>query len=162
MKKERILFVCLGNICRSPTAEGIFRHLVDQKGLGQFFEIDSAGTGNWHVGQAPDRRAQVACRKVGIDISGHRARQVTVSDFEKFDQILACDKANEADLRALAPKGATAKISLLMSYAGQAHQTEVPDPWEYGPQAFDRTVERCQAACQGLLAAILKERSSFV
>ena len=158
MKKERILFVCLGNICRSPTAEGIFRHLVEEAGLTEHFVIESAGTGDWHVGLAPDRRAQAACRKVGIDVSGHRARQVGVKDFENFDRILACDAMNEADLRALAPEGSTAEISLLMPYAGQAGETEVPDPWEYGPQAFDRTVERCQAACKGLLATIVQGR----
>lgn len=151
MQKTRVLFVCLGNICRSPTAEGIFRHLVQETGLTEAFTIDSAGTGDWHVGQAPDRRAQTACRKVGIDISAHRARQVKKEDFENFDWILACDAMNERDLRRLAPAGSKAHITLLMPFAGRPGETEVPDPWEYGADAFDRTVERCQAACEGLL-----------
>lgn len=155
MKQQRVLFVCLGNICRSPTAEGIFRKMVQDEGLEEFFTIDSAGTGNWHVGQAPDRRAQAACRKVGIDISGHRARQIRLHDYSRFDHILACDKMNEADLKSISPRGSAAQISLLMPYAG-TRETEVPDPWEYGPEAFDRTVARCQAACKGLLEALKK------
>lgn len=151
MQKTRVLFVCLGNICRSPTAEGIFRHLVEEEGLTDAFTIDSAGTGDWHVGQAPDRRAQAACQKAGIDISSHRARQVRKDDFANFDWILACDAMNERDLRRLAPAGSKAHIALLMPFAGRPGETEVPDPWEYGSEAFDRTVERCQAACEGLL-----------
>lgn len=153
MKKQRILFVCLGNICRSPTAEGVFRKLVEDAGLTKDFEIDSAGTGNWHVGQAPDARAQAACRKAGLDISTHRARQVKPEDFERFDKILACDAANRADLLRMAPKGSKAEISLLMPYA-QTGENEVPDPWEYGPEAFDETLSRCQAACRGLLKSL--------
>ncbi len=154
MQKERVLFVCLGNICRSPTAEGVFRALVQERGLADQFEIDSAGTGDWHVGQAPDKRAQAACRKIGMDISGHRARLVTQKDLSYYDRILACDAMNFSDLTRMATPDQKQKISLLMPYAGNPDEQEVPDPWEFGPEAFDETVRRCQAACRGLLDQI--------
>ena len=122
----KVLFVCLGNICRSPTAEGIFRRLVEDADLAADFEIDSAGTGSWHIGQAPDPRAQAACRNHGIDISGHRARQVKATDFAHFDWILACDGENYADLMRMKPSGSRAQVALLMPYAGDPAERVVP------------------------------------
>ena len=152
--KIRVLFVCLGNICRSPTAEGVFRALVEKAGLADDFEIDSAGTGSWHVGQAPDDRAQAACLKVGIDISKHRARRISTADFAHFDWIFACDESNYEDLQALAPTRAKAHLALLMPYAGNPEERILPDPYEEGPAAFDATVRRCRKACQGVLSAL--------
>lgn len=156
MEKTKVLFVCLGNICRSPTAEGALRQLVDEAGLAGRFEIDSAGTGSWHVGQAPDRHAQAACRRAGFDISGHRARQVRKDDFERFDLILACDAQNQRDLEHLAPASARGRIRLLRSFDPLAAgpRPEVPDPWGMGQDAFEETVAICKRACQGLLEAL--------
>lgn len=153
----RVLFVCLGNICRSPTAEGVFRALVREKRLEKRFEIDSAGTGDWHIGQAPDARATAACRRVGIDISTHRARLVRRDDFAHFDYILACDAMNLADLKAMSPVGARARVDLLMPFAGRAGETEVPDPYYGTDRDFDATVERCRTACGGLLQTLIKD-----
>ena len=153
----RVLFVCLGNICRSPTAEGVFRTLVREKGLENRFEIDSAGTGDWHIGQAPDARATAACRRAGIDISTHRARLVRSDDFAHFDRILACDAMNLADLKAMAPAGARARVDLLMPFAGRPEETEVPDPYYGTERDFDAILERCRAACGGLLQTFIKD-----
>ena len=147
----KVLFVCLGNICRSPTAEGVFRKLVADAGLSAQFEIDSAGTGSRHVGETPDKRAQQACRAHGIDISKHRARRVRAADFESFDLILACDEQNLRDLTDMKPQGATAEIRLLMPFAGNPADRVVPDPYYGGPGDFENTVQRACAACAGLL-----------
>ncbi|MGN1208745.1 MAG: low molecular weight protein-tyrosine-phosphatase [Duodenibacillus sp.] len=153
----RVLFVCLGNICRSPTAEGVFRALLKERGLESRFEVDSAGTGDWHIGQVPDKRATAACRRAGIDISRHRARLVRPDDLAHFDRILACDAMNLADLRAMAPDVLRDRIALLMPYAGRKGENEVPDPYYGTDRDFDATVERCRAACTGLLETILKD-----
>lgn len=152
----KVLFVCLGNICRSPTAEGVFRALVEDAGLRDQFEIDSAGTGSWHVGEAPDKRAQQACRAHGIDISGHRARRVRAADFEHFDLILACDEENLRDLIDMKPGGAKADVRLLMPFAGDPADRVVPDPYYGGPGDFENTVARAYAACTGLLRQLKK------
>ena len=150
----RILFVCLGNICRSPTAEGVMRALVKKQNLGETIQIDSAGTGDWHVGQAPDHRAQAACRRAGLDLSSHRARQVRREDFSKFDLILACDGENFRDLQRMKPAGALASIRMLRDYGGATPGADVPDPY-YGSDAdFDETVRICLEACEGLLERI--------
>lgn len=155
----KVLFVCLGNICRSPTAEGIFRRLVEDADLAADFEIDSAGTGSWHIGQVPDPRAQAACRNHGIDISGHRARQVKAADFVHFDWILACDGENYADLMRMKPSGSRAQVALLMPYAGDPAERVVPDPYYGGPADFEDTVRRAQAACRGLLAELTGKKA---
>lgn len=132
---RRFLFVCLGNICRSPLAEAAFRAAAATAGMA--VEADSAGTGAWHVGNPPDRRAQAVARRHGIEIGGYRARQVTAADFRRFDQILALDPQNLADLRALAPAGATATLSLLMDHVAGREGSGVRDPY-YGDAAdFD-------------------------
>ncbi len=152
----KLLFVCLGNICRSPTAEGVMRTLAERAGMTDEIEIDSAATGTWHIGQAPDIRAQRACKVHGVDISGHRARRVKREDFEVFDKILACDEFNLHDLQRMSPPEYRSKIELLMPYAGNPNDRVVPDPYEGDLQAFEETFRRCEAACKGLLAAVGK------
>lgn len=157
----RMLFVCLGNICRSPTAEGVMRHLVEEEGLSGEFELDSAGTGGWHVGDPPDPRAREAARRRGIVVAG-AARQVQPSDFEEFDLILAMDRANLRDLRAAAPPDASAEIRLLREYDADSvggGDLDVPDPYYGGPDGFDDVLDLVDAACRGLLAE-LRERGA--
>ncbi len=150
----RILFVCLGNICRSPTAEGVMRGLIEQRGLGGRVEVDSAATGGWHVGERPDARATAAARDRGVRLSG-AARQVKALDFDEFDLLLAMDRANERDLRALAPDSeSAAKVKLLREFDPDADGLEVPDPYYGGPDGFDRVLDLVQAACLGVLDSL--------
>ena len=150
----RILFVCMGNICRSPTAEGVMRGLLRAEGLEQSVEIESAGTGGWHAGSAPDARAVAAARSRDIVIEGE-ARQVTAEDFERFDLLLAMDRDNERDLLDAAPDDAgRAKVRLLRAYdpeSAAAEDLDVPDPYYGGPHGFDRVLDQVEAACRGLL-----------
>ena len=139
----RLLFVCSGNICRSPTAEAVMRHLVTERGRSDQFEIDSAGIGDWHVGAAPDERACAAATRRGITVDG-AARQVTSADFERFDLLLAMDATNLADLLDLAPPGTEHKVRLLAD-------ADVPDPYYGGPDGFDRVLDLAEAACAQLL-----------
>ncbi len=150
----RVLFVCLGNICRSPTAEGVMRELVRQAGREQEYVLDSAGTGGWHVGSPPDERATTAARARGVELEGS-ARQVTREDFEHFDLILAMDRVNLRDLRELAPDAAAReRVHLLREFdpAG-GDDLDVPDPYYGGPGGFDEVLDLVEAACKGLLAA---------
>lgn len=151
----RILFVCMGNICRSPTAEGVMRHLLAQEGLAGEIEVDSAGTGAWHAGSPPDRRAAAAARGRGIDLEG-TARQITDEDFERFDLLLCADAENVAALRAVAPPGLEDRIRLLRSFdpAGGDGDLDVPDPYYGGEEGFEEVLDQVQAACRGLLAEI--------
>ena len=136
MKKPSILFVCLGNICRSPLAEAAMKAEAERLGLD--VEIESAGTGDWHVGHAPDERAQATALRHGMDISGYRGRQVKADDFRQFTHIVALDANNLADLKRLAPKDGSAKLSLLLDHAGRSGQS-VADPY-YGDEAgFETT-----------------------
>ncbi|MBY8821656.1 low molecular weight protein-tyrosine-phosphatase [Sphingomonas colocasiae] len=150
----RVLFVCLGNICRSPLAEAAFR--LEAARIGLDAEADSAGTGDWHVGNPPDRRAQAAARRGGADISGLRARQVAPSDFDRFDHVIALDGQNLRDLERLRPDGARAALSLLLDHApGRAGQA-VADPY-YGDDAgFDVTWADVMAGAQGLAERIAR------
>lgn len=144
-----ILFVCLGNICRSPPAEGALREAAARRGIDVI--IDSAGTGNWHAGEPPDSRAMAAARKVGVDISSQRARQVAVEDFHQFDEIVALDRSNLRDLRAIQPEGATARLSLLLDHVPGREGQSVADPW-YGDDAdFDVTWIEVAAGAESLL-----------
>lgn len=157
----RMLFVCLGNICRSPTAEGVMRHLVEEQGLSGEIELDSAGTGGWHVGDPPDPRAREAARRRGIVVAG-AARQVDRSDFDEFDLILAMDRANLRDLRAAAPPDARAEITLLREFDADSvggGDLDVPDPYYGGPDGFDDVLALVDAACRGLLMS-LRERGA--
>jgi protein-tyrosine phosphatase len=150
----RLLFVCLGNICRSPTGEGVMRHLLRQQGLEDKVEIDSAGTGDWHVGHLPDERATLAAGARGIELSG-AARQVAADDFESFDLILAMDRSNLADLRALAPDAdARERVRLLREYDPEAVATgdlDVPDPYYGADDGFAEVLDIVTRACEGLL-----------
>ncbi len=151
MLKHRILFVCLGNICRSPMAEGAFRRAAEQEGVLDWFDIESAGMGNWHEGQAPDTRAQAAALKRGIDISGQFARQVTPADFRRFDLLLAMDGSNYDGLMQLAPKDARHKVRHFLDYAPHVGTKHVPDPFYSGAAGFDHALDLIEAAAKGLL-----------
>jgi protein-tyrosine phosphatase len=148
----RICFVCLGNICRSPTAEAVMRHLVSQEGLGGRIEIDSAGTGDWHVGDPPDRRARAVGAKRGIPLSG-TAQQFTQADFARYDHVLAMDRSNRDELLKMAAGPADrAKVRLLRSFDASAPpEADVPDPYYGGPRGFDEVFDICERACRGLL-----------
>ncbi|MBA1213263.1 low molecular weight protein-tyrosine-phosphatase [Pseudomonas oryzihabitans] len=148
----RILFVCMGNICRSPTAEGILRAKLDAAGLAEAVELDSAGTGDWHVGKAPDARAIQAAAGRGYDIGDLRARQVTADDFQRFDLILAMDQDNLAWLKQLRP-GTGAVPELFLARQGLAVD-EVPDPYYGGAAGFARVLDLLESACDGLVAEV--------
>lgn len=153
----KLLFVCLGNICRSPTGEGVMRHIVREEGLEDRFEIDSAGTGSWHIGDAPDPRSRDAAAARGIVIGG-RARQVTSADLEHYDFILAADRYNQRDLLAIAPTDEIEeKIFLLRQFDPMStpDDLEVPDPYYGGPDGFNEVIDLVEAACRGLLDHVL-------
>jgi protein-tyrosine phosphatase len=154
MEKIRILFVCMGNICRSPTAQGVFSALVRREGLADWIAVDSAGTHDYHMGKMPDERARGAALRRGIDISGQRARIVTEDDFYTHDYILAMDYANAADLMAMCPPEHADKVGLFLSYAPGGGQAEVPDPYYGGPTGFERVLDLIEQGAEGLLADI--------
>lgn len=149
-----VLFVCLGNICRSPTAEAVFRHQVIVAGLVDRIEIDSAGTGDWHIGHAPDRRASAAAAVHGYAMDALRARQVTVDDFYCFDYILAMDNANLADLRDLDPGDGRATVTRFLDVLGDGDPAEVPDPYYGGDDGFDRVLDLVERASDLWLARL--------
>jgi protein-tyrosine phosphatase len=150
----RICFVCLGNICRSPTAEGVMRHLVREAELEHAIEVDSAGTAAYHAGEPPDRRSQAAARRRGIALGG-RARRFEKRDFSRFDYVIAMDGDNLADLLDLAPDGHDEKVRLLRSFDPTSPaDAGVPDPYYGGERGFDDVVEIVLAGCQGLLAEL--------
>ncbi|MCA1406982.1 low molecular weight phosphotyrosine protein phosphatase [Ensifer sp. IC3342] len=158
MKPVRILFVCLGNICRSPLAEGIMRDLADKAGHGHTVSVDSAGIGAWHVGAPPDQRSISVAKAHGIDIARLRGRQISVADFAAFDLILGMDMSNVRDLSALAPAAMVGKVHLFMRYAtGQAG--DVPDPYYEAADVFEALYQTLEAGCLSLLAR-LEERAS--
>jgi protein-tyrosine phosphatase len=148
----RILFVCMGNICRSPTAEGVMRRLVEQAGLEDRIEIESAGTGGWHVGEPPDERATQAARRRGVVLSG-AAQQVTREDFRRFDLLIALDRSNLRELLALAPdEDAAEKARLLREFdPAAAGDLDVPDPYYGGDRGFETVLDMVERACRGLL-----------
>jgi len=147
-----VLFVCLGNICRSPTAEAVFRVRAAAAGLDVV--IASAGTGAWHIGAPPDERAQAAGLARGYDLTSIRAQQVATSDYEKFDLLLAMDHDNLATLKSRAPKGTHARIRLFLSFAPEFGLNAVPDPYYGGDQGFEQVLDLIEAASDGLVAAI--------
>ncbi len=154
MKTISVCFVCLGNICRSPTAEGVMRHQVEAARLSDRILIDSAGTGDWHVGASPDRRAQQAAGERGYDLSALRGRQIGPEDFERFDLVIAMDDANVAALKAICPPAQRDRIRLLMEFAPATDIREVADPYFGGDAGFERVLDQCEAACRGLIAAL--------
>lgn len=156
-RKFRILFVCMGNICRSPSAEGVFRHLLAKSPLAERIEIDSAGTIAHHTGEPPDRRSQAAARKRGIDLSFLRARQVQRSDFTDFDLILAMDRDNLDSMRRICPPQMADKLDLFLRYANDFDEMEVPDPYYGGNDGFERVLDLIEAASAGLLASLQED-----
>jgi len=154
MKTVSICFVCLGNICRSPTAEGVMRHQVERAKLSEQILIDSAGTGDWHIGAAPDERAQRAASRRGYDLSTLRGRQIGPIDFERFDLLIAMDDANVDALQRVCPPSHRDKIRLLMEYAPETGRREVADPYFGGDAGFEQVLDQCEAACSGLLEAL--------
>lgn len=153
MRSFRVLFVCMGNICRSPTAEGVFRRLLEEEGDDLLVEIDSAGTHSYHVGAPPDRRAQAAALRRGIDLSSQRARHVTDEDFERFDLLLAMDEENLAILRAQCPPQFSSRVKLFLEY-GSLGERNVPDPYYGGETGFEHVLDLVEDAARGLLAEL--------
>jgi protein-tyrosine phosphatase len=158
VKETRVLFVCLGNICRSPTAEGVFRELVNQKGVADQISIDSAGTGDWHIGRPADVRAAQAALSRGYDLSSLRARQAIADDFRQFDYVLAMDESNLNNLRQLAPVDFQGYLGLFLDFSQQDEYTEVPDPYYGGEQGFELVLDLIEDASEGLLQHILSRR----
>jgi protein-tyrosine phosphatase len=147
----RICFVCLGNICRSPTAEAVMQRLVDDAGLAGRIALDSAGTGNWHVGEQADPRTRSAAARRGIAIP-HRARQLVAADLDRFDLLVAMDGDNLANIRRMAGTGAVPAAQLLRAFDADAPEgAEIPDPYAGGPDGFDHVLDLCERACRGLL-----------
>lgn len=150
----KVLFVCLGNICRSPTADGIFRELVNRAKLEQKIIVDSAGTGDWHIGKAPDSRTIAAAKKRGYDLSVLRARQVSAADFEEFDYVLAMDNANLRDLQRLKPTHFSGHLGLFLEFGSDKNYREVPDPYYGGDDGFELVLDLVEEAAEGLLMHI--------
>jgi low molecular weight protein-tyrosine phosphatase len=160
----RILFVCMGNICRSPSAEAVFRDLVRRAAPHAGIEVDSAGTHDYHVGQPPDARSIAAARRRGVEMSALRARLLLPEDFERFDLLLVMDERNRLDALARAPNaaavGATQRLRLMLDYAPDLAIREVPDPYYGAPADFERVLDLLEAAARGLLAALTAPSSS--
>jgi len=157
-----VLFVCLGNICRSPTAAAVLRARIEQAGLAGSITVESAGTGAWHVGEPADRRALAAAQERGYDLSDHRGRQLEAADLESFDYVLAMDRDNLENLQALAamvPSEGRARVSLFLAYAEDCQESEVPDPYYGGGSGFDHVITLIEKASAGLLAEIVESRS---
>ena len=155
-KKTSVLFVCMGNICRSPTAEGVFRHHVEQAGLGEHIVVDSAGTHAYHVGDPPDRRANAAAERRGIKLGALKARRVSDDDFERFDYIIAMDVDNLERLKDQSPSEHHNKIMLFLEYAS-VREREVPDPYYGGAAGFERVLDLVEEASRGLLETLTKK-----
>lgn len=152
----KVLFVCLGNICRSPTAEGVFRHYVEQAGLSEQITIDSAGTADWHIGKTPDPRTIKAAAQRGYDLSVLRARQAVADDFYKFDLILAMDDSNLENLQAIQPADSKAELALYLPRFG-LKQREVPDPYYGGEDGFELVLDMLEQASEKLLAEVREQ-----
>ncbi len=150
----KVMFVCLGNICRSPTAQGIFQKMVDDAGMSEVIQVESSGTGSWHIGEGPDARAATAALQRGYDLRALRAQQVKPSDFEEFDYILAMDKQNLADLRRMCPEKYKGTLSLFLPYGSNSQYEEVPDPYYGGNQGFELVLDLVEDAARALLDEI--------
>lgn len=150
-EKVRVLFVCLGNICRSPTAHGVFESRARARGLAHRIEVDSCGTSRWHIGEPPDPRAVSEAAARGYDLNALRARQVCEDDFMSFDYILAMDRANLSDLEAFRPPQFEGHLGLFLDFASDVDVKEVPDPYHGGAEGFTRAIDLIEAASDGLL-----------
>lgn len=150
----RVLFVCTGNICRSPTAEGVARSLAATAGLQGRVEFDSAGTHGYHVGEAPDPRTCEAAARRGYDLSAQRARRLVAEDFERFDLLLAMDRGHLEIMRRVCPPSRRGRLGLFMQQAGSSAAQEVADPYYGGAEGFDHVLDCCEQAVRGLLAAL--------
>jgi protein-tyrosine phosphatase len=154
---QKVLFVCLGNICRSPTAEGVVRTIAAREFPSLRIEIDSAGTADYHTGEPPDRRSVAAARRRGYDLAGLRARQLQSADFDRFDIVLAMDRSNLAEIESRRPQHAKARVALFLEFSPQTSVAEVPDPYYGGIEEFERVLDLCEAAARGLLARLATE-----
>lgn len=150
----KVLFVCLGNICRSPTAHGVFLKIVEDQSLNNMIEVDSAGTHAYHVGKQPDPRAQSAALRRGIDLSPLRARKVNPSDFEYFDYVLAMDYENYSNLERICPAGYEHRLRMFLDFASNFEEKEVPDPYYGGDSGFEHVLDLVDDASRGLLKDI--------
>jgi protein-tyrosine phosphatase len=155
MKQIKVLFVCMGNICRSPTAEGVFRKVIADQGKTNHFLIDSAGTHAYHVGEMPDSRAQQTARQRGINLSGIRARKVATLDFEHFDYILAMDSDNYHNLLKASPSQYHDKIKLFLDFAPEHDERDVPDPYYGGQNGFEHVFDLVEAASHGFFNHVM-------
>lgn len=158
MSDTSVLFVCLGNICRSPTAQGVFEYLLAESALAGKVTVDSAGTAAYHLGKAPDTRATEAARQRGYRLADFRARQVSVDDFHRFDWILAMDAQNLADLEAIRPADSRAQLVLFLDLIDQPSGREVPDPYYGGDEGFEQVLDLCETASRALLQRLETQR----
>ena len=157
LNKIKVLFVCLGNICRSPTAHGVFEHLVQTEGLADHIVVDSAGTGDWHIGHAPDKRSAAVAKQRGFDLDHLRARQVTSADFNEFHYVLAMDDNNLSDLQVMCPADYEGQLALFLDYHPESQYREVPDPYYGGAKGFDDVFDMVETASAELLAVIRQQ-----
>ncbi|NOX08744.1 MAG: low molecular weight phosphotyrosine protein phosphatase [Gammaproteobacteria bacterium] len=156
-KKSKVIFVCMGNICRSPTAEGVFLSLLEAEGMLDVVEVDSAGTHAYHVGEQPDLRSQAAARGRGIDLSNQRGRQFEANDFIEFDYVLAMDSENYRGLKHICPPGYEHKLHRFLEYARYTKTLDVPDPYYGAGDGFEQVLDLIEDASQGLLETLRKE-----
>lgn len=159
---KKVLFVCMGNICRSPTAEAVFRHQIKQAGVEQQWVVDSAGTHAYHVGNAPDKRSQTAAQTRGYAMQSLRARQIEASDFDRFDWILAMDQQNLQGLQQCQPPGSSAQLALMMDFAESPkwQGNDVPDPYYGDGDGFAEVLDRVEISCAGFLAHAMATKGS--
>ncbi|MDQ7091838.1 MAG: low molecular weight protein-tyrosine-phosphatase [Methylococcales bacterium] len=154
MKKINVLFICMGNICRSPTAEGVFSHLIEQQQLSAHFQVNSAGTHAYHIGEQPDLRSQKTAKERGLDLSQQLARKVIYGDFEDYDYLLAMDKSNYTTLMNACPEKFKSKIHYFLDYAPELRCRDVPDPYYGGENGFDNVFDMIEAASKGFLHSL--------
>jgi len=153
LQPVKVLFVCMGNICRSPTAHGVFQSLVDEQGLGESIQVDSAGTHSYHIGTPPDLRSQAMAKSRGVDLGDLRARRFASTDFNEFDYLIGMDRDNLANMLALKPDASSAQVKLMLEYSDRFEQQEIPDPY-FGEDGFDLVFDMIDDAARGLLRDI--------